>query len=296
MRQAGSFSNERDAQRTADYLLTLGIESRVTPEADRWAIWVYDENQLDRSKAEIAEFLKNPDDKRYTGVRQSADAVRKQAERETKRRGKNFVDLRERWSSPGLSRQPVTIALIVICILVGILTGLGQKNQPLMSWLFITPMGEDGALRTTPGLDEVARGQVWRLVTPIFLHFGILHLLFNLLWLYELGGMIEKREGPWRFAGFVLVVAALSNAAQFYAMGPQFGGISGVVAGLFGYVWMKSRFDPESGYFLHPNTVFFMLAYLLLAGSIFGHIANYCHGVGLLCGVLAGALPHLRKP
>ena len=46
--------------------------------------------------------------------------------------------------------------------------------------------------------------------------------------------------------GLVLVIAALSNLGQYFVSGPNFCGISGVVYGLFGYIWMKGRFDPAS--------------------------------------------------
>src|SRR5947209_20418782 len=109
------------------------------------------------------------------------------------------------------------------------------------------------------GLEEVARGEVWRLVTPIFIHLGPLHLFFNMLWLLDLGSMIEVRQGTWRFALLILGTAIISNLAQLYLVGPDFGGMSGVVYGLLGYAWMKGKFDPSAGIFVHPQTVTMML-------------------------------------
>jgi GlpG protein len=70
----------------------------------------------------------------------------------------------------------------------------------------------------------------------MFLHFSPLHLLFNMMWLKDLGGVIEVRRGRWRYLGLVLLIAGISNLAQGIVSGPFFGGMSGVVFGLFGYI------------------------------------------------------------
>src|SRR4029077_17402348 len=67
-----------------------------------------------------------------------------------------------------------------------------------------------------PSLPEIRHGQIWRLVTPMLIHFGALHILFNMLWLRDLGSMIEGRQSSWLLGLLVLVVAACSNLAQFY--------------------------------------------------------------------------------
>ena len=138
-------------------------------------------------------------------------------------------------------------------------------------------------------LVEVRHGQVWRLITPIFLHFGPMHFFFNMLWLWDLGNSVEKRQGTFFFGMFILVVAILSNVAQFAISGPNFGGMSGVVYALLGYVWMKSRYDSASGYFLHSATVVMMSIWFFLGFTGFtGNIANTVHAVGLGVGVALG--------
>ena len=111
--------------------------------------------------------------------------------------------------------------------------------------------------------------------------------------------MIEQRQGSWRLGCLIVVIAALSNLGQYYVSGPNFIGISGVVYGLFGYIWMKGKFDPNSGYYVHPQTVMMMLLWFFLClTKIMPGIANTVHGVGLLVGVAWGffaSLPALRN-
>lgn len=84
----------------------------------------------------------------------------------------------------------------------------------------------------------VLAGQWWRLVTPIFLHFGLLHLIFNCLWLLQLGPLLEQTFGRSRFlllyltsgvAGFLVSIAYRIASGHGGGIG---GGASGVVFGL----------------------------------------------------------------
>ncbi len=71
--------------------------------------------------------------------------------------------------------------------------------------------------------------------------------------------MVEARQGSERPLILVIFMSVLPNLAQYFAVGPLFGGMSGVVYGLLGYIWMKGKFDPTSGYYLHPTTIAFMM-------------------------------------
>jgi GlpG protein len=72
----------------------------------------------------------------------------------------------------------------------------------------------------------------------------------------------------------------------------QFGGMSGVGYGLFGYLWIKSRFDPHSNVFLPPNTVgLFLIWFALCWSGLLGPIANWAHTVGMVSGTTIGYVP-----
>jgi len=155
-------------------------------------------------------------------------------------------------------------------------------------------------------LQDIRNGQVWRLVTPIFLHFGLFHLLFNMVVLQQFGALIEARRGAWRYLALILITAVVSNVAQYYLTvtwennalsvhsNPAFGGMSGVLYGLFGYLWMKSRYEPALGLSLNPRIVILLIAWLFVCMSgVIGPIANTAHVAGLIVGVVIGVAPHL---
>lgn len=290
MRQVGTLNDADEAQRFADYLLTQGIAVKLDAGDDGCAIWVRDEDQLDRTRQELSEFARNPADPRYRQAQRPARQIRKEAAVREQQFRRNMVDLRSRWSQPTSGARPVTTLLILVSVVVTLL--LSYSDLPVRQMLLIASTGSPEFF----GLTQIVHGQVWRLVTPIFLHFGLLHILFNMLWLNQLGGLIEIRRGTRYFVLLVLLIAVTSNLAQYFTSGPAFGGMSGVVFGLFGYVWMKSRYEPGSGFYLDPTTVFLMIAFLVACYTGYiGRIANTAHTVGLIVGMLVGAWRYLGQ-
>jgi GlpG protein len=143
-------------------------------------------------------------------------------------------------------------------------------------------------------LPEVRHGEVWRLITPIFVHFGILHIVFNMLMLKDLGTMIEVRRGGWSLIGMVIGFGIASNLLQYWYNGPAFGGMSGVLYGLFGYVWMRGRWDPSSGLYLPQQVVMSMMIWFVLcAVNIIPNVANAAHAGGLMAGIIWGLVPRI---
>lgn len=199
-----------------------------------------------------------------------------------------------------LRHLPVTLAILAITAAVAVWTGLG-RNLHALAWLSFTPVNSMGQLAASPDL-----GQWWRLVSPIFMHFGIMHLAFNALWYWELGRRIELRSGSFWLLGLTLLFALVSNYAQWVFSGPTalFGGLSGVLYGLLGYCWLYQLLAPNMHFDLPKGVVVMMLAWLVfcLSGIIsvlgFGAIANAAHVgglvVGCICGVIAGGMQRMR--
>jgi len=182
----------------------------------------------------------------------------------------------------------LTFALIAFCLVVAVLSNFGNDQEYDRKLTLADPARADGTF-----LPEVRAGEYWRLITPIFLHFGPAHLIFNMMWLFQLGCMIEARKGVATMAALVIVGGTIPLLAQYLVNGLNtpglVGGMSGVVYALAGFVWMRGKHDPSSGLVLNPVSRVIMLGWLVLCFTGWmGPIANTAHLVGLLVGVALG--------
>ncbi len=212
-----------------------------------------------------------------------------------------------------LHYAPVTICLLIISCAVMILSHLG-KDHSRLDFLFFSSkrdvIEQRAALEQRSTMDPTAaataaelakpfrlieKGHYWRLITPIFLHFGILHLAFNLMWLWQFGLVLETRYGSARFTGLVALLAIVSNSAQAYFFGFSFGGLSGVNYGLLGFLLAYGKLHPQPFWSFHRSTVSLLLAWLVLGFTgLAGPIANGCHLAGFLCGCVIGGIVAFR--
>jgi GlpG protein len=292
MRLIGHLEDEIHTRRFTDYLYSRGIETHTDPVKNgRWQIWVVEDTNVEAATSLLAQFRQSPDDPAFVEAAKVAGQIKQRAQAAQTPKRAGVVDARTLFYSPPVPVGILSIILILICVIVAAVTELG-KNDRFVQPLAISQYQNKGKyIYWDNSLPEVRHGQLWRLVTPMFLHFGILHLLFNMLWLRDLGSMIEARKGAWMLLVLVLVIAAVSNVAQYLYKGPDFGGMSGVVYGLLGYIWMQSRFNPASGLSLLPQTVTMMIIwfFVCLTGMV-GPIANTVHAVGFGLGIAWGFL------
>lgn len=174
---------------------------------------------------------------------------------------------------------PVTLSLIALSCFVSVITWFGAVHSVLY-WLVY----DEGL---------IAHGQIWRLLSPIFLHFpamGIIfaHLAFNMIWLYEFGTKIERADSS-RFLLLLVVVSGIAgNVAQSFVTAGIFGGMSGVVYALVGYLFLLPRLSPRYPALIPNNVAYFLIGFMVLAGvGVFGReIANTAHFTGFACGAL----------
>ena len=194
-------------------------------------------------------------------------------------------------TNAGWRQVPVTAALILLSIGGFLLFYLSATRW--LGYLTFTPFAVVDGRPVFSGM----QGQYWRLITPAFLHFGWLHIVFNSLWLWELGGKVERVMGHINMFLLFLVIALVSNLSQFVFGGAGlFGGMSGVVYGLLGFSWVAPLFQPAWRIQPSPALMLFMVGWLvvcmvgLVEGLGFGAIANAAHLGGLVCGAVLGAL------
>lgn len=296
MRQIGAVMTQPSAQRLVDILLTNQIKSQVDPAEGGWTVWVHDEDRVAVARALLERFTANPDAPEFVDAERSAARLRAETAARDQASQKRVVDVRAGWDASQRAGKPVTILLIVISVVVAAMTQFGDDDQTgslrqALNFVSYNPVTRQYNTLRNPESD-LRRGQFWRLVTPIFLHFSVMHIVFNSMSLWSVGGVLETRFGTRRLLLLTLAIAVPSNAAEYLWTGPTFGGLSGVVFGLFGYLWMLSRFDRSSGIYLSPGSVTWMLFFLVLcmSGAI-GSIANAAHLVGLLAGMLLGIVP-----
>ncbi|GAA3914228.1 rhomboid family intramembrane serine protease [Litoribacillus peritrichatus] len=195
-----------------------------------------------------------------------------------------------------LSYARLTWVFIVACVIVSIVTGLGA-NIPVLSYFSIVPIEVRGDRLYAATLDyALSEGQIWRLFTPALLHLSFMHILFNMLWLWEFGRKIELLDGKSRLLTVIISSAVISNLAQYYVGSVLFGGMSGVIYALLGYMVVFDKLMPQARYQLPTGIVVFMLIWLVLGYTQFtealgmGKIANAAHTAGLFSGVILAFL------
>lgn len=187
-------------------------------------------------------------------------------------------------------RVPVTLCLLLLGI-AGYFIVYLDSDYGLVKQLTFTEFTQVNG-RT---LFRLPSGEYWRLITPIFLHFGVLHIVFNTLWLWDLGRRIELLQGSVRMISLVILMGVGSNIAQYlFTENAVFGGMSGVIYGLLGYGWIWSYLRPSESLQIPKAVINFMLAWLVICLVGFttliglGNVANAAHVGGLIMGMILG--------
>lgn len=257
-------SNPRLAQAFVDYMATQGIELRVHNSGEAAEIWLADDSHLEQVQHELQQFLNDPLNSRYRAASWQAGKT----DAELHYQGYSYLQTLR--SKAG----PLTLSVMALCIVVYILMQI-LGDDAVMYWLSWPQNSEQYT-------------QLWRWVSHAFLHFSLLHITFNLMWWWYLGGPMEKRLGAGKLFVLAVVSAFFSGWAQSLFSGALFGGLSGVVYALMGYCWLSGERAPERGLMLPRGLMVFSVLWLV-AGyfDILGmSIANAAHVAGLVLGLL----------
>ena len=262
MTRITQFNQPRIAQAFVDYMATRGVTLRIERE-NHYVIVLDDETKLAMVESELAQFVRDPNHPRYQAASWQSGNTQSGLRYE---RTNVLANIRER-------AGPLTMTMMIACIVVFILMQLVGDDVAL-DWL------------AWPA-DPSQYFQVWRWFSHALLHFSLLHILFNLMWWWYLGGAVEKRFGSGKLFIIMIISALLTGWMQAKFSGVLFGGLSGVVYALMGYCWLRGERDPESGIYLERGLIGFAVVWLVIGwyGAFGLSIANAAHVTGLLVGL-----------
>ena len=312
MRHLTDLDSRENAENFVAYLITLGVathveqENRVPPQ---WSVWIKEEDKLALARRELEMFRAEPSNVKYTQSKAKANAILEEQRTIQKQREKNLKQIRSSTATMGSARlnnrsmPPVTLGLIILCVIFGFVTEFSRVNQNRkFGWEILSNFRfVDFKLYNETGdpAASLKKFEVWRIFTPALLHGSVLHLLVNMLSLASLGRLAERLEGKGKYIAIMLICALGSHLLQglvpptvmgFSAIGgtPLFVGISGVVMGLFGYLAVKTKIRSDLGIYFPPDS-YFMVGFIIVVGLIGAMpFANLAHIGGLLTGAILG--------
>ncbi len=273
---------DQDLGPFSKWLNQSGVQHRVVESDGEQLLILVDASMADQVHQALQSYLQNPELKERL---EELNASKKVA------RGARAAP----YDRVSPTQAPLVFIVIAICLAVAWLTGLGEGGPYLRALLIVNPFEGSFNMSSVDGrwaalLSTISQSEFWRLITPDFLHFSFLHITFNLLMFWVLGGQVERKKGWLSLLTLIIVVSLVSNVAQLLDGGYLFGGLSGVVYGLFGFCWVWSKYD--SSVFM-PDALFrFALVWLIIGYTPLtewvglGRMANSAHLYGLLSGLV----------
>lgn len=326
MRLIGYFPEKLTATRMVDVLAGHDIDASTEQGQKGWGVWVKDEDRVPEGKRLLQEFTATPNSPAMLEAEKKGQRRSELKAQEVKKTAKpNVVKMSQRWRQPTTRNAPLSTALMIVCFLVALLTNFGatrglfsapeEFSEKMLNSLLI--VDAPAYVKAHPGesaenyRDALAfrtwslrHGEFWRMWTPCLIHFGVMHLIFNMLMLHRLGTIMESLYGTPRYALFVLFCGIASNIGCYVPTegsglltggGWLAGGMSGVLYGLFGWALARDKFQPNGLRILAPQTVFMLLAWLVIGmlgllddPATGSRVSNWAHGSGFAFGLAVG--------
>src|SRR5215831_860136 len=148
----------------------------------------------------------------------------------------------------------------------------------------------------------IARGQWWRFVTPVFIHIGWLHLIFNSYALWIVGPQVEKLYGSARFV-ILYVITGVAGVFGSYIYHPLSisAGASGAIFGLFGVLLVfgiryRNAIPPFFKRAVGTGVLPVIVVNLIIGFSMSGLVDNAAHLGGLIAGAALAAVVPFQRP
>lgn len=142
----------------------------------------------------------------------------------------------------------------------------------------------------------IKSGEYWRLLTPMFLHIGIAHFLFNNLAIYYIGRAVEKIFGSIRYLLIYLGSGVAGNIVSMI-LSPEniAAGASGAVYGLFGALLYFGVIYPKLFLSTVGRDIILILGINIIFGFTVPNIDFFAHFGGLFAGFLVAAIAHMPR-
>ncbi|MCT8263364.1 rhomboid family intramembrane serine protease GlpG [Proteus terrae] len=260
-----TLSNPQAADLFVNYMTTKGVRIHTKNENQQISLWLEDQHQLDMVEKELNTFLREPFHPRYQAASwQTGDPKNTGIKYRPAFSIKNMVQ----------RSSPLTVLVVILCILIFIWQQVvGDYNVMLhLAWPY----------------KESLNFEVWRYITPAFVHFSLMHIAFNLAMWWYLASQTEQRLGTGKLFVIMLVSALFSNWAQSLFTDSNFGGLSGVVYALIGYVGLTGIRNPEKGIGVPTGLIGFSILWIVAGymGVLGDSIGNTAHFAGFLIGLL----------
>ncbi len=186
--------------------------------------------------------------------------------------------------------MPTLVTQAIFGINVAVFVGMLLGGASLMS-----PSGASALAWGGNYAPLTLNGEWWRLLTSCFVHFGIIHIAFNMWCLWSLGELAERLYGHYTFACIYLLcgISGSLGSLWWHRMPVLSAGASGAIFGLAGAVIASIKLGEFSSGVLTQATMRSLIAFVgynVVFGAISGGTDNACHFGGLAAGLVLGAL------
>jgi rhomboid protease GluP len=185
--------------------------------------------------------------------------------------------------------NPILLACFVIYALSLILDPSGiHFSGDLLS--ILSPSNQALYRLGMGGAISIAAGRWWTLLTANYLHGGLLHILFNMLWLRQIGPLVEELYGSSRFIALYTLAGIFGSLTSVLAGTYFFIGASGAILGLFGALlyYGRSRGGTFGSTIFRQMLIWAVIAFAI--GFLIPGVDNWGHLGGLVIGLATGWL------
>lgn len=330
MRKLHTFEQELDANRFTAVLTVNQVEAQVLRSNDnQWDLWIIDEDALSQARKLLGEYQSNPDSPQIQMALAKAKKIQQQLKQEKAERIKQAkkIEVRTQFRDPhhmmaAMQRKDtLTRKIILLCAIVFGASLVFQSQDGSQENFVRNALETHDASSKIPigttyleaQFQQISQGQIWRLITPVFVHgtgqeflFDFLHIFFNMYWMYWLGTRLEIQFGLKTYLGLFLIAGVASILVPLLT--PETGllgirglrggsvvGMSGVVYGVIGFGWCKMKMKPSVGMLITPFVLMFSIGWMLFgivsasSSQGVGYISSISH-LAHLVGLLTGAM------